>query len=86
MGCRVGQPLDNCVAYLPIAAIDASHPPIETGSNKKVWTIGFAAFLITETHSNAHSGTLLSNFIVKGPAQYGWTKDYFGPISIKLTD
>lgn len=85
-GCQAGQPLNNCVAYLPVAVIDASHPPLESGSNKKVWVIGFAAFLIKATAPNAHSGTLLDNFIVKGPAAHGWTRDYFGPISIKLTD
>lgn len=45
-GC---QPLDNCVTYLPIATVDLAHPPIDSGSNKQVWTIGFAAFLITQT-------------------------------------
>jgi Flp pilus assembly protein TadG len=84
-GCQVGQPLDNCVAYLPIAVIDSSHPVIETGTNKKVWTIGFAAFFITQTASNTHSGKLLDSYIVQGPAVLGWTHGYFGPISIKLT-
>jgi hypothetical protein len=84
-GCQVGQPLDNCVAYLPIGVVDGAHPPIESGTNKKVWTIGFAAFLIHATSSNTHSGTLLSDYIVKGPANLGWTRGYFGPISIKLT-
>ncbi len=84
-GCQVGQPLHNCVAYLPIAIMDGEHAVIETGTSKQVWTIGFAAFLIIETSSNTHSGTLLDNYIVKGPAELGWTPDYFGPISIKLT-
>lgn len=84
-GCQVGQPLDNCVVYLPIAVVDGVHAVIETGTDKKVWVVGFAAFLIKQTANNTHSGTLLDSYIVKGPAVLGWNRGYFGPISIKLT-
>jgi hypothetical protein len=50
-----------------------------------MWTIGFAAFLITEVNSNTHTGKLLSNYIVKHTGSLGWTPTSFGPIVIKLT-
>jgi Flp pilus assembly protein TadG len=86
-GCQAGQEVDNCVAYLPISVIDPAHPSINTTSNKQQWVIGYAAFLIkkTSTSGNSHSGKLLADYIVKGPANYGWTQTYFGPIAIKLT-
>ena len=84
-GCTAGGPLDNCVAYLPIAVIDSSHPVLNTTSDKSMWTIGFASFLITEINSNTHSGKLLGNYIVKHTGSLGWTPTYFGPIVIKLT-
>ncbi|HEY7029707.1 MAG TPA: pilus assembly protein TadG-related protein [Thermomicrobiales bacterium] len=87
-GCQAGtsgKDITNCVAYLPIAVIDASHPPQETGSDKKIWTVGFAAFLITADGANAHTGKLLADYIVKGSGSSGWTTTYFGPVVIKLT-
>jgi Flp pilus assembly protein TadG len=84
-GCKSGQEVDNCVAFLPIAVNDPSHPPISDGSNKKLWTIGFLAFYITAPKSNEHHGKLIGNYIVRGPVESGWTRDYFGPIVIKLT-
>lgn len=86
MGCQVGQPLDNRVAYLPVAAQETSHPPLEMGTDKKVWTIRFVAFLLHESASNTHSGTLLDNFTVQSSGSFGWTRTYFGPITIKHTD
>ena len=84
-GCQAGGPLNNCVAYLPIAVVDASHPPINSGSNKQMWTIGFAAFLITQIDANSHTGKLLDNYIVKHSGSLGWTPTFFGPVVIKLT-
>jgi hypothetical protein len=84
-GCQAGGAIDNCVAYLPIAVIDSSHPVLNSGSNKQMWTIGFAAFLMTEINSNTHTGKLLGNYIVKHTGSLGWTPSYFGPIVIKLT-
>jgi Flp pilus assembly protein TadG len=84
-GCTTTGPLDNCVAYLPVSVVDSSHPVISTTSSKQMWTIGFAAFLITEINSNSHSGKLLGNYIVKHSGSLGWTPSYFGPITIKLT-
>ncbi len=84
-GCQAGQAINNCVAYLPVAVIDPSHPVLNTTSNKQMWTIGFTAFLITEIDSNTHTGKLLGNYIVKHSGSLGWTPTYFGPIVIKLT-
>lgn len=92
-GCQAGTTINNCVAYLPVAVDDCNQPPIANpchptnpnGSNdKRMWTIGFAAFYIVES-GNGHTGKLLDNYIVKGPATYGWTPGYYGPIAIKLT-
>jgi Flp pilus assembly protein TadG len=84
-GCQAGQPINNCVAFLPIAVIDISHPVLNSGSNKQMWTIGFASFLITQIDANTHTGKLLGNYIVKHTGSLGWTPSYFGPIVIKLT-
>ncbi|MEA2597673.1 MAG: hypothetical protein QOF01_4142 [Thermomicrobiales bacterium] len=84
-GCRAGQVAENCVAFLPIVVDDPSHPPISSGSNKKLWTIGFLPFYITAPKNNEHYGKLIGEYIVKGPTTSGWTPDYFGPIVIKLT-
>ncbi|HEY7031576.1 MAG TPA: pilus assembly protein TadG-related protein [Thermomicrobiales bacterium] len=84
-GCQAGGPLDNCVAYLPMSVVDAGHPVINSGSNKQMWTIGFASFLITQVSSNTHTGKLLGNYIVKHSGGLGWTPTYFGPVVIKLT-
>jgi Flp pilus assembly protein TadG len=81
-GCKAGQEVQNCVAFLPITA---NTPSEDSASDKKLWTVGYAAFYITETGSNTHSGRLIGNYIVKGPTSTGWTPDYVGPIVIKLT-
>jgi Flp pilus assembly protein TadG len=84
-GCQAGGPIDNCVAYLPIAVVDPTRPVLNTGSNKQMWTIGFAAFLIMQIDSNTHTGKLLGNYIVKHTGNLGWTPSYYGPIVIKIT-
>lgn len=80
-GCKAGQAINNCVAFLPIV-ID--NPP-ESGNNRQLWTIGYAPFYIVESKSNEHTGKLLGSYIVKGPVSAGWTPQYLGPIVVKLT-
>jgi hypothetical protein len=80
-GCRAGQPVDNCVAFLPIVVDN----PAESGNDKQLWTVGYAPFFITQPKSNEHTGKLLGTYIVKGPAIAGWTPDDLGPVVIKLT-
>lgn len=80
-GCKAGQQVVNCVAFLPIVV---DNPP-ETGNDRQLWCIGYAPFYITEPKSNEHYGTLIGSYIVKGPVKSGWTPDYLGPVVIKLT-
>jgi hypothetical protein len=84
-GCQAGGAINNCVAYLPMAVVDSSHPVINSGSNKQMWTIGFAAFFITQIDANTHTGRLLGDYIVKHAGSLGWTPSYYGPIVVKLT-
>lgn len=81
-GCKAGQPVDNCVAFLPISVNDPTHPPID----KKLWTVAFAPFYIRAVDSNVHHGKLLGDYVVYGGGQPGWTPQYIGPIVIRLTD
>jgi len=83
-GCKAGQEVVNCVAFLPIVV---DNPP-ESGNNKELWTVAFAPFYITEPKSNEHYGKLLSSYIIIGTGQTGqpgWTQGYTGPIVIRLT-
>ena len=85
-GCKAGQVIDNCVVFLPIAvpspAEDASHV-------KQVYVVFFAPFYVTAPKSNEHNGKLLSDYVISGRGQagdWGWTRDYGGPITIRLTE
>lgn len=80
-GCKAGQDINNCVAFLPIVV----NVPAETGNNRQLWCIGFAPFFITITGANTHSGKLLGSYIVRGPVTAGWTPGYLGPVVMKLT-
>lgn len=84
-GCKAGQEAVNCVAFLPIALPD----PAEEGNNKQLWVIAFAPFYITAPKSNTHYGRLLADYMVAGKGQngdWGWTPDYEGPITVRLTE
>ena len=81
LGCRAGQEVINCVAFLPIA-VDT---PPEAGNNRQLWTVGFAPFYITSSKSNEHEGRLMAGYIVSGPGEAGWTPGYTGPIVVRLT-
>ncbi len=80
-GCKAGQQVVNCVAFLPIV-VDT---PEEPNNSRQLWCVGYAPFYITEPKSNEHYGTLIGSYIVKGPVTSGWTPDYLGPVVIKLT-
>lgn len=80
-GCQAGGPLNDCVAILPIAAIDPNHPV----TNKQVWTVAFAPFYVTADGANAHNGVLMADYVVIGGGRLGWQPDYSGPTIIRLT-
>jgi Flp pilus assembly protein TadG len=83
-GCKAGQAIENCVAFLPIAIND----PREVENSKQLWVVAFAPFYITRNKNNDYSGMLLSQYIVYGKGQdgnYGWEPGYTGPITIRLT-
>ena len=83
-GCKAGQEVVNCVAFLPIVV----WPPEESGNNRQLWCIGFAPFYITAPMPNQHNGKLLRDYVVSGRhADFnpGWTPAYEGPVAIKLT-
>jgi Putative Tad-like Flp pilus-assembly len=84
-GCKAGQEIVNCVAFLPIAVPD----PPEAGNNKQLYVVAFAPFYITAPKSNTHYGRLLTDYIVSGKGEngdWGWTPAYDGPITIRLTE
>jgi Flp pilus assembly protein TadG len=83
-GCKAGQEVVNCVAFLPIVVDD----PIEAGNDRRMWCIGFAPFYITAPAPNVHWGKLLTDYVLSGRhADFnpGWTPAHEGPITIKLT-
>lgn len=80
-GCKAGQVVDNCVAFLPMV-VDT---PAETGNNKQLWTVAFLPFYITEPKSNEHNGKLLLHYEVTGSSSSGWSSGYLGAAVIRLT-
>jgi Flp pilus assembly protein TadG len=82
-GCKAGQEVNNCVAFLPIAMLSRDD------ANSQLKVVGFAPFYITAKQSSGeHYGKLLSTYIVSGKGQdgsYGWQQGYTGPITIRLT-
>ena len=83
-GCKAGQEVVNCVAFLPIVVPE----PIEVDNNRKLWCVGFAPFYITAPKPNEHNGKLLTDYIVYGKGQdgtWGWNQTYSGPVVIRLT-
>jgi len=83
-GCKAGQEVVNCVAFLPIVI---NNPP-ESGNNRELWAITFAPFYITAPKSNEHYGKLVANYMVYGSGDngsFGWYQGYTGPIAIRLT-
>ena len=77
----------NCVAFLPIAT-EKDQP---LGANEtKVWVVGFLPFYIEQGNQpNKYYGTLLDDYVLLGLGQEGeggWTPDYEGPATIRLTE
>jgi hypothetical protein len=83
-GCQAnGQPVNNCVAFLPIALpadsqTQAAHPG-------QLWTVMIVPFYIQQIGSNKHYGTLIGNYVVEGAGSPGWTPDNPLPSVIRLT-
>jgi len=86
-GCKAGATSPyNCVAYLPIATIkDQPVPPNES----RVWVVAFLPFYIQQGNQpNKYYGTLLDDYALMGTGQDGnggWTPDFSGPVTIRLT-
>jgi Flp pilus assembly protein TadG len=84
-GCKAGQEIVDCVVFLPIVVND----PAESGNDRQLWTVGFAPFYVTAPKSNEHWGKLISDYMVFGRGQggnWGWTPEFEGPITIRLTE
>lgn len=82
-GCQANQPVVNCVAILPIAVVDPSHPALDNANS--IWVVAYAPFYITADGANGHDGVLMTNYVVTGPSAKNWETGYSGPIVIKLT-
>lgn len=86
-GCQAGATSPyNCVAFLPIATTkDQPLPP----SEYRVWVVAFLPFYIEQgAQPNKYYGTLLSDYALLGTGQEGeggWTPDYAGPVTIRMT-
>jgi Flp pilus assembly protein TadG len=80
-GCKAGQVIDNCVAFLPVVVDN----PEETGNSRQLWTVAFLAFYITEPKANEHYGKLLIHYVVSGQSQTGWNPNYVGAVVIRMT-
>jgi Flp pilus assembly protein TadG len=80
-GCKAGQgdPFD-CVMILPIAV----NNPAESGNNKQLWVVTFAAFYVTKIDSNTHNGKLLDDYIITGTGTDTWCRDCGGMVVIRL--
>ena len=85
-GCKAGQEVVNCVAFLPIA-INKDQPL--TSSDHRIWIVAYAPFYITKPSANTHNGKLLIDYIVYGRGEngdYGWNQNHSGPIVVRLTE
>ena len=80
-GCKAGQVVNNCVAFLPVSVND----PAEVGNNKQLWTVTFLPFFVTEPKNNEHTGMLVLNYIVSGAGTPGWVRGTTGAMVIRLT-
>jgi hypothetical protein len=66
-GCNANDDItDNCILILPIAT--DSPAAKKQGSTPTFYIVHLAAFMVKQTASNEHTGTLLDNYIVSGPA------------------
>jgi Flp pilus assembly protein TadG len=84
-GCKAGQEVVDCVVFLPIAVND----PAESGNDRQLWVVAFSPFYVTAPKANEHHGKLISDYMVYGRGQdgnWGWTPEFEGPITIRLTE
>jgi Flp pilus assembly protein TadG len=86
-GCQAGAVSPyNCVAFLPIATI--KDQPLPANADR-VWVVAFLPFYIEQgAQPNKYYGTLLDDYAIMGLGQEGsggWTPDYHGPVTIRLT-
>lgn len=86
-GCQAGATSPyNCVAFLPIAT--SKDQPLPS-SESRVWVVAFLPFYIEQgAQPNKYYGTLLDDYALFGTGQEGnggWTPNYQGPITIRLT-
>ncbi len=70
----------NCVMILPIA----TNSPSESGSDHKLYVVGFAAFQITEVDADTHNATLLDDYIISGSGADSWCRDCGGTVVVRL--
>lgn len=78
-GCQAGQDADNCVLILPVAVDNPS------GQKGRLYVVAYAAFLVTQSGANQHTGTLLLDYVPTGPGTPGWTRTTPGPVVVRLT-
>lgn len=67
-GCDLVQ-TQGCVMILPIA----DNVSVDGGKNKKIHAVGYAAFLVTQTGDNSHSGKLLEQYGIQARGTLTWT-------------
>ena len=80
-GCKQGQAADDCVLILPVGV----NTPAESGNAKEVYVVAYAAFMVSQTSANTHSGTLLLDYIPLGSGSSGWTRTTPGPVVVRVT-
>ena len=86
-GCTTTQ-IVNCVAFLPVAVIDTSHPV--DASNHKLWTAMILPFFINGTPTgngnyNNLNGRVMGDYITQGDGNPTWTPGNNNPIVVRLT-
>jgi Flp pilus assembly protein TadG len=82
-GCKAGQDVNNCVAFLPIAVTD----PNQSAHPNQLYTVLIAPFYIFQpTNPNSVTyGTLIGDYVVDGEGVPGWIPGQQQPIIIRLT-
>ncbi|MGA7672419.1 MAG: TadG family pilus assembly protein, partial [Nitrolancea sp.] len=83
-GCDVGTTDPNgCVLIVPIAS---------QASNGEFYVVTIGAFLVTQSHANAHVGVLLENYQIQvnGLGEWdgsnGWTPGAGGLVTVRLSE
>jgi len=83
-GCAVGDSgPDDCVLILPIAT--NAPLPVKNGGEVDFQVPRLAAFLVTKTASNRHTGTLLEDYVVSGPGENTWCRGCHGIVVVRMT-